>query len=191
MNQNKECLIGMPGVKGLVNLCSIPPNQINLHSIVRTLSKYPRFGARGKIGVSVLRHSYLVCLILRRWGYNERFQLGGLCHDFSEAFIGDLIQPIKSMLPEFKELEDSVMLQISEVFDCGHYDSVEVKNADIAALKVEAVYEGFCIEDWNLPEIPKPYSDLNTVSLFFESEIISNPFGEKHFMNLVSLMQLT
>lgn len=148
----KQCLIGLPGRKELVNLYNLPPEVIEIKSILSSLESYPRFNARGTRNVSVLRHSAFTSGILRLLGYSEDVQLGGFCHDFSESFIGDLVNPVKQFCPEYKELETSVMSQIEAVYWCGLTKHMAVKSADTVALKYEAAFCGFYPETWDLPD---------------------------------------
>lgn len=148
--QNKSLYLGFPGRKDLVDLHAIPLDMIDLRTILNTLNHINRFGGRGTKMITVLQHSAIVSDILLRQNCPFPIVLGGLCHDFSEAFIGDIIKPVKDMYPEFSLLEDIVMDQVSHVLKLGAYDHPDVKLADKQAVCFEGVYCGFDIENWGL-----------------------------------------
>lgn len=60
---------------------------------------------------SVAEHSYYVSHIV-----SPRAALYGLLHDAPEAYIGDMIQPLKACFPEFAALENVIMDEIIERF---------------------------------------------------------------------------
>lgn len=81
---------------------------------------------------SVAQHSVLVSTIcppeLRAWG---------LMHDAAEAYCGDVIRPLKVLLPAYKEIETRVMYAIAEKFGLGWPEPPELKEYDNRALAIE------------------------------------------------------
>ena len=149
-----QCLIGLPHRSELVDLLALPKDAVQIIPIMRTLSNLNRFSGRGSQTVSVMTHSAFVAFILQEQGYEKDICLGGLCHDFGEAFVGDMISPVKDFFPGFKWLEQKVMSRIAELYHIGRHNSLAVKNADMIALAYEAKWCGFDVSEWNLPFPP-------------------------------------
>lgn len=145
-----ECMIGMPGRRDLVNLYDLPDDAINLEQIVTVLSHINRYNGRGDGQVSVMHHSVFTALIAKYRAHGASVQLGALCHDFGEAFTGDIINPIKQLAPEIKRIEFSVMSAISRTIDTGMFYSSYVKEIDLAALYYEAIQIGFDVSKWGI-----------------------------------------
>ena len=78
--------------------------------------------------------------LLRDEGASAEVQLAGLIHDSSEAYLGDLIAPLKHR-PEFhffREIEDHVLTVIAETHGLAYPFPPEVHAADrtICALEI-------------------------------------------------------
>lgn len=59
----------------------------------------------GGIPVSVLRHSFLVALLLWLDGHPQEVVSGGAGHDLHEVYMGELASGVKRYLPDFKARE--------------------------------------------------------------------------------------
>ena len=147
---NPEILIGLPGIKELVNLYALPPEALDAESIIKTLANINRFNGRGTRRISVLHHSIFVASILKAWNSSPGIVLGGFCHDFAEAFTGDVIKPIKDYCPELEAIELSIIGQMSFHFNIGLPLNKAVKEAERLALCFEALHSGFIIDKWGL-----------------------------------------
>ena len=88
------------------------PDQFTLADIAGALSKMCRFG--GQIGrfYSVAEHSVLCAQQAAADGASIEVQAACLMHDAAEAFIGDVVKPLKVMLPQYHEVERRVELCI-------------------------------------------------------------------------------
>lgn len=84
------------------------PEQFTLGDIAGALSKMCRFG--GQIGrfYSVAEHCVRCCVQAIGDGANAAVCRAALMHDAAEAFIGDVVKPLKVMLPEYAAVEDAV-----------------------------------------------------------------------------------
>lgn len=76
------------------------PSVISVRSIADTLSKLCRFGGRTKRFYSVAQHSVLVADLVDVVTdfENPMLSLAALMHDAAEAFLGDIVTPIKREL---------------------------------------------------------------------------------------------
>lgn len=109
---------------------------VNVEDIAHSLSRLCRFnGHLGTSLYSVAQHSVFVSEIVE-----PEFALEGLLHDASESIIGDLISPVKALLPDYSKMEkriDNVMIKAFGLRS-GKKCKTAVKTADIIALLTEA-----------------------------------------------------
>ena len=85
--------------------------------------------------------------------------LFALLHDAAEAYIGDVIRPVKHYLPVFKEIEGRIMQAIAERFSITITDEAEhlVKQADNLMCAAEKRDLHPTKLDW--PNMPHPTTD--------------------------------
>lgn len=110
-------------------------SEINIETIAHALSNICRFSGHCSEFYSVAQHSVLVSKMVP-----QEHALMGLLHDASEAFLGDVISPLKSMLPEYKTLEARVTNAIYKRFNIGPHQYPTIKKADLMALATERKY---------------------------------------------------
>ncbi|MBI5817440.1 MAG: hypothetical protein HZA88_00470 [Verrucomicrobia bacterium] len=106
--------------------------EIELHDIAHALSNVCRFGGHCKHFYSVAQHSMVVSHIVP-----AELALAGLMHDATEAYIGDMVRPIKYSMPVFRAVEDKLWRLIAEKFGLPPILPPEVKHADDVALITE------------------------------------------------------
>ena len=75
------------------------PEDIYIEDIAHGLSMICRFCGQTRKFYSVSQHSILVSKELQ-----PQYQLGGLLHDASESYIGDIITPVKKIIKNYDEL---------------------------------------------------------------------------------------
>jgi len=107
------------------NFLDPKPEDINIADIVRGLSKLCRYCGQCNGFYSVAQHSVLVAKCVP-----AKFKLEALLHDAAEAYLGDIIQPVKRFLPEFRRMEHHVWKAIAAAFELPEQTSPEVKEAD-------------------------------------------------------------
>ena len=108
------------------------PSQVLIDDIAHGLAHQCRFNGQTNQFYSVAQHSVMVASILP-----PELKLAGLLHDAAEAYLGDIVQPLKELLPNFAEIESRFANVIGERFkvDLTHNDLV--KKADLIALATE------------------------------------------------------
>ena len=86
------------------------PEQVHLEDIAHALSHICRYGGAVEKFYSVAQH----CVLAAR--YCDGHQRWLLMHDAAEAYIGDMIHPIKEFIPEFRAMEEKILDVITERF---------------------------------------------------------------------------
>ena len=100
--------------KRTVNLLDFKLDDVCIADIVNGLDQIRRFNGRG---FSVLRHTMLMVSYVKRRNAmdgvaNNDALREVLLHDVAEAYIGDIIQPVKRAVPEIAELENTIKTRI-------------------------------------------------------------------------------
>lgn len=80
------------------------PTKISIADIAHALSMSCRYGGHVNQFYSVAEHSVNVSLHVP-----PEYALWGLLHDASEAYIADIVRPVKKRMPEYKLVEDKLM----------------------------------------------------------------------------------
>jgi len=105
---------------------------ILVDDIVHSLSLINRFNGAAKFPYSVAQHSLYVAGLLP-----PELKLHGLLHDAPEAYVGDMVSPLKKIMTEYKEVEAGIAGVVAEVFGLSRPAPPEVKKADLAVLSAE------------------------------------------------------
>ena len=132
------------------------PDDVVIIDIAHALARICRFGGHVKCEhYSVAQHSVLVSKTCPPW-----YAMVGLLHDSAEAYLGDVIRPLKYSLPGYKELEARWEAVIDEKFGLeGRLANLPyvVKYADrrlLATERRDVMSDGPQHERWNLHEPP-------------------------------------
>jgi 5'-deoxynucleotidase YfbR-like HD superfamily hydrolase len=150
----------------LIDLAMFGEDDVRLADISHALSIINRFTGHSKAPYSVAQHSVMVSKITP-----QEFALWGLLHDASEAYLGDMATPLKSLLPGYRELEEHVQKTIAKVFRLSWPMPPEVKQADLRALMAEKRDLIPCQHDWGIDIEPScgpvsPYAWSEAKALF-------------------------
>ena len=121
------------------------PEEINLTDIAEHLAKTCRFGGAVRDFYSVAQHSVIVSveaehLILLAGADAELARAVarcGLLHDAAEAYIGDMVRPLKLGMPEYRAVEHRIEAAITTRFGLLDPMPAVIKRADNAALMTE------------------------------------------------------
>lgn len=89
---------------------------ITLEDIAHALSLLCRGNGQVTHFYSVGQHCINCAKEAKARGNNARLQLGCLLHDAAEAYMSDLITPIKVHMPVFYEIEDNFLKAVFEKF---------------------------------------------------------------------------
>ena len=115
-----------------VALLNPSPAQIVIGDIAHGLAHQCRFNGQTNKFYSVAQHSVLVASILPR-----ELRLAGLLHDASEAYLGDIVQPLKELLPEYQTIEANFCKVLGERFNVNLQPNPAIHQADLIVLATE------------------------------------------------------
>ena len=107
-------------------------SEFTIEDIAQGLSMVCRFAGQCSAFYSVAEHSYHTSFLV-----DGPLRRAALMHDASEAFIGDVTRPLKSVLPEYRAIENAIEAAIVDRFDIHGAADPGVKAADIVMLHAE------------------------------------------------------
>jgi hypothetical protein len=110
---------------------------IVIEDIAHALSLQCRFNGHCNEHYSVAEHSIRVAGKLLVATGDAHIALTGLLHDAAETYTGDVISPLKKLLPGFKEIEKRIETCVSTVFGITYPFPPEVHAADKDVLDEE------------------------------------------------------
>ena len=110
------------------------PELIDIRDIAIGLSRESRFNGhtQGEHPYSVAQHSVYASRVVP-----AEMALWGLLHDASEAYCKDLTWSVKTLLPDYKELEIGILKAVAVKFDLPWPPPPEIKEADNRLLATE------------------------------------------------------
>jgi hypothetical protein len=130
-----------------INLLHPKPSDIRLEDIAYGLAHLPRFNGQTTFVYSVAHHSMLVAKLAQRMFGDDATVRAAFLHDAAEAYIGDVISPVKWALRElelsnhdvssFDLLEERWMAAICERFDVRGVRWGSVDECDRMAFRLE------------------------------------------------------
>jgi len=113
---------------------------VPIEYIATALAQINRWGGRMAVPYNVARHSLDTVRLARLAGESRQIQYECLMHDASEAFVGDVVAPVKAELPAFKALEQQVRGQLAPVFGFSTFEPRIVHAYDLEARAHEYAY---------------------------------------------------
>lgn len=106
--------------------------EVDIDDIAHSLSMICRFGGHTRFFYSVAEHSVLVSQCVP-----PEHALQALLHDATEAYVGDMVRPLKQSMPGYCDIEDKNWLVIAEKFGVPAQMHESIKAADNAVLLAE------------------------------------------------------
>jgi uncharacterized protein len=135
------------------------PEDICIEDIAHGLSHVCRFAGHTTKFYSVAQHSVLVAQLCP-----AEDKLWGLLHDASEAYVGDMVRPLKLKMPEYRRVETGVMAAVKKRFGLADKEPPWVKLSDQILCCTEA-RDFMRAPDWamhgpvaKLPERIRPWA---------------------------------
>lgn len=131
---------------------------VHLRDIAHALSNLCRFNGHTRRFYSVAEHSVWVSQKC-----DPDYALQGLLHDATEAYVGDMVSPLKRLITDFSKHEANVWKLICKKFHVEEELHPSVKDADIRMLVTEkALLHAESPREWH-PDLERisPYPDIN------------------------------
>ncbi len=121
-----------------VDLIDTDPYTIDINSIASALSKICRFGGHSPRFYSVAEHCILATRLAKKHGIDLEALRAIFLHDAAEAYIGDMVKPLKLNIPKYRSIETQIehAIQIAFAVDFEQWADV-IKEYDRAMLKAE------------------------------------------------------
>jgi len=179
-----------------------PPQaqNVRLWDIAHALSMQARYNGHTTKFYSVAQHSVLMSHAIKPlWDQEVRsevehavycveLKLHALLHDAAEAYLGDVVQPVKATMPEFSEWEDRVLDVIYQALGLSlpdKRDAARVKHYDLRMLlteKQQIVPKGG--RTWFIESMPE-IEPLDTDLLSWRSctGLIYQPLWRRRYLN--------
>ncbi len=107
-------------------------DHVAIEDIAHGLAYQCRFNGQTHEFYSVAQHSLIVASLVP-----TDLRLAALLHDAAEAYLGDMVKPLKVLLPAFGAIEDQVSAIIAAAFGVDFSDYAPIKRADLIALATE------------------------------------------------------
>ena len=145
------------------------PSDVSLEDIAHALSLLCRGGGHLDRFYPVGQHCINCAREARARGWSNRLVLACLLHDASEAYISDIIRPVKIHLDNYREIEDAIMAVILEAF--GLQDLTPEENATWKRIDDDMLQN-------ELREMIVSTHDLPPVPLAFVPDFSEHPHTE-------------
>ena len=115
-----------------LDLISPKPDGICIEDIAHSLSLQCRYNGHCKRFYGVADHS-----IRMVWALPDKFAPWALLHDSAEAYVSDMVRPLKRLLPGFRKIEDRILRVIAEKFELEWPMPEEIHTIDTRLLMSE------------------------------------------------------
>lgn len=104
----------------------------NIEDIAHGLSNQCRYGGHSRVFFSIAQHSEIASRHAP-----PGFELEALLHDAHEAFVLDVMTPLKILIPQYRAIEDAAELAMRRHYGLPERITPEVKRIDLVMLATE------------------------------------------------------
>ncbi len=109
--------------------------EIDIKDIAHSLSMQCRFNGQTKCFYSIASHSIIGAKLI-----DKKYKKDFLGHDFTEAYIGDCVTPIKRRNRDFIRLEKKIEKVIAKKFKFNEKFHSNIKEMDNLMFRMESAY---------------------------------------------------
>lgn len=157
------------------------PEDVSIYDIAHNLSMQCRYNGALPQFYSVAQHCVYVAEYMEARGIRNRRCLKALLHDSHEAYIGDIVTPLKVVLPDYQQIEQKIDNAIFDKFDVPRGFDKMIKEADKAVFATEVRDlrgEHGYIPYPAAPKIMEPIPDIKIEPV--DSKTAMNQFLQKY-----------
>lgn len=104
----------------------------NIEDIAHGLSNQCRYGGHSRVFYSIAQHSEIASR-----NAPPGFELEALLHDGHEAFVLDVMTPLKILIPQYRTIEDAAERAMRRNYGLPEHITPEVKRIDLVMLATE------------------------------------------------------
>lgn len=121
------------------NLFEPTPEMIDIRDIAAGLSNKGHFSGLTPSYFSIAQHCVMVCDEFAFWDFfiDPKLKLLALLHDAAEAYIGDMIKPLKVRIAQFAQVEENIMKAICARYGMDYSSLHLIKATDLFVQEVE------------------------------------------------------
>lgn len=125
-----------------IDILNMQPGDVSINDIAHSLSKIQRFGGATPLDKSytVGEHSINLSIFFSKQVGSTQLALYALIHDSTEAYLSDIISPVKKALPDYIKLEDKILRVILRGLNLPYDEGIfkRIKESDKRILIDEA-----------------------------------------------------
>ena len=165
-----------------INLLMPDPDDIDIADIAWGLGRIPRFNGHMRADYSVAHHSVVMSYLVPK-----RFAKEALLHDAAEAYMGDIITPVKNLFPEVRKVEKHLLAAIMRKFEVDVDILPDRQGLDECRLHEEVALLDFMLYEAECHEFGRPegYSHPDIDRIWIEAALAHDDFwyaGQYAFM---------
>lgn len=125
------------------------PGDFCIEDIAHGLALSCRFGGHSRRFYSIAEHSVWVSREC-----SPEHALEGLMHDAAEAYLGDVVAPLKRYLEDFRRIEHEFEQALAQRFGLLYPWPVTIRQTDLEVLMAERRDLMVLTIPWNIPVVP-------------------------------------
>lgn len=133
------------------------PEDFDIRDIAHSLAHKVRWNGFAPFAYTIAQHSVLCASKVP-----QEHRLEALLHDRSEAYLNDMVRPLRKLIPDFVTIEAKMDAVSAQKFGVPTTMSPEVREADDRMLVTEArqFFSHHKNRWWEGPGFPPPYHDI-------------------------------
>ncbi|MBV5313677.1 MAG: hypothetical protein JZU47_10300 [Prolixibacteraceae bacterium] len=143
------------------------PEMVDIKDIAAGLANKGHFSGLTPSFFSIAQHSVMVCDEFAAFEpqVDPGLKLLALLHDAAEAYVGDMIKPLKVRIPQFAEIEENILKVICAKYGLDYSSLHLIKSTDLFIQEVEynAFYRGGHIRYMNPEQAKHEFLDRFTM----------------------------
>ena len=168
-----------------LDIFALDQNDIDITDIIHALSMINRYNGHTRFPYTVAQHSVYVAQLEYKHSNNARQALAGLMHDAAEAYVGDIVRPLKNTLKfvlsgmacnmqptaeadmllrwehKLSHCEERIQNMIYNKFYCKPVPSIKLWDDMVAAAEVQCFFNrniGVQAADITIMRVQDPYT---------------------------------